>query len=170
MSNRWEEILLQAGCDPGVREHCRIVWESARRYNSPFADPDLVEGGAMLHDIGRARTHGIDHAQVGAEIARKMRVADSMVRIIECHIGAGLTADECTLLRLLPRDSVPQRLEEKIVAHADNMVEGKTIYTLPETILFNPFLPKRVRRRMFRLALEVTSTRDVPASTRLAFG
>ncbi len=162
MSDRWEIFLVRAGCRPEVREHCRTVRDSAQWYRSPFADPDLVETGAMLHDIGRGRTHGIDHAQVGAEIARNMGLPDLVNRIIECHIGAGLSADECTLLRLLPRDCIPRSLEERIVAHADNMVNGTEICSLPEHVLFNPFLPRAVRRRMFRLALQVRSVRDYP--------
>jgi hypothetical protein len=39
-----------------------------------------------------------------------------VARIIECHTGAGLTSDECTLLNLWPRDCIPRSIEERIVA------------------------------------------------------
>ncbi len=113
----------------------------------------------MLHDIGRARTHAIDHGQVGAAIARGLGVPPEVARIIECHIGAGLTADECSLLRLIPRDCIPRTMEEKIVAHADNMVEGTRICMLPTAVL-SPFLPRTIRRRIYHLALDVEGYTD----------
>ena len=76
----------------------------------------------MLHDIGRGVSHGISHAQAGA--AWLYRGFSAVARIVERHIGAGLSADECTLLRLVPRDCVPATLEEKIVTNADNLVAG----------------------------------------------
>jgi len=161
MSDSAEDLLKKAGCNRGVIEHCRKVRESARRYINPLSNPSLVEWGAMLHDIGRAKTHHIDHGQVGADITRKFGIREEIARIIECHVGAGLTADECTLLRLLPRDCVPRTVEEKIVAHADNMVNGTLICTLPTAVL-SPFaLHRRVRRRLYSLALEMESCQDL---------
>jgi uncharacterized protein len=154
MSDPAEDVLEKAGCDQGVIEHCRAVRESARRYLTPLTDRDLVEWGAMLHDIGRAATHGIDHGQVGAELVRHLGFPEEVARIVERHVGAGLSADECTLLRLIPRDCVPRTLEEKTVAHADNMVEGTRISILPTAVL-SGYVKKRVRRRMYHLALEM---------------
>jgi Predicted HD superfamily hydrolase len=114
----------------------------------------------MLHDIGRSRTHAIDHGQVGAEIACRLGVSPAVTRIIECHIGAGLTVEECTLLRLIPRDCLPHTLEEKIVAHADNMVEGTCIHVLPTAVLSSVYLSRRIRIRMYHLALEMEECRD----------
>ena len=54
----------------------------------------------MLHDIGRSRTHDIRHAQCGADLVREMGMGENLARIVECHTGAGLSADECTLLGL----------------------------------------------------------------------
>jgi uncharacterized protein len=160
MNDPAEDLLLRAGCEERVIQHCRCVRQSARRYITPLSDRSLVEEGAMLHDIGRARTHGIGHGQAGAEIARNMGVRGEVVRIIECHIGAGLTADECTLLGLMPRDCMPHTLEEKTVAHADNMVQGTHICILPTSVLSSPFLPRRIRRRIYHLALGMEECRD----------
>jgi uncharacterized protein len=159
MSDPAEDLLRRAGCDEGVIRHCRRVERSARRYISRVSDARMVEDGALLHDIGRSKTHGIDHGQVGAAIARRLGVSPEVARIIECHIGAGLTADECTLLRLIPRDCMPRSLEERIVAHADNLVQGTQIYILPTSVLNSPYLPRRIRKRMYHLALEMEECR-----------
>ena len=77
-----------------------------------------------MHDIGRSKTHGIRHAVVGAEIARKYGYDEEILNIIERHIGAGITEDEAVKLGLPKKSYIPQTLEEKIVAHADNLTSG----------------------------------------------
>ena len=64
-------LLHKAGCPPDVIAHCRAVAECAReiaeRYNERHRNPtdiDLMIAGALLHDIGRARSNGIDHAGI----------------------------------------------------------------------------------------------------------
>jgi uncharacterized protein len=111
--------------------------------------------GALLHDIGRGGTHSIGHAQRGADLLREKGFPKRLVRIVECHTGAGLTADECTLLGLAPRDCIPQTIEEKIVTHADNLVAGSTRVTIDEEIAGAIHLPRKIRKRMYRLANEV---------------
>ena len=74
---------------------------------------------------------------------------------MECHTGAGLTADECTLLGLSPRDCIPRTTEEKIVTHADNLIAGKKRVTIHESIGSAIHLPRKARKRMYRLAAEV---------------
>ena len=37
-----------------------------------YVNLEQVETGAMLHDIGRSRTHTIKHAVVGAEILKNL--------------------------------------------------------------------------------------------------
>ena len=47
----------------------------------------------ILHwssDIGRSKTHGVLHVLEGVKIARKLRLPEGIVNIIERHIGAGL--------------------------------------------------------------------------------
>lgn len=152
------EILLQeAGCSTRVITHCRAVTECALEYakGNPDINFLLVENGAMLHDIGRSKTHKIDHAQKGADLLRAEGFSEDLSRIVECHTGAGLTADECSLLGLLPRDCVPSTPEEKIVAHADNLIAGHRRTTIEESVGSAFHLPKKARKRMYRLALEV---------------
>ena len=154
---RYIALLRGAGCRPKVIAHCRAVCACAEEYarKTPLADPDLVVAGALLHDIGRGSTHSIGHAQAGADTLRKNGFPERLARIVECHTGAGLTADECTLLGLLPRDCIPQTIEEKIVTHADNLIAGSTRVTIDEEIAAAIHLPRKSRKRMYRLANEV---------------
>ncbi len=153
----YSSFLRRAGCDAKVIAHCSAVARVAAEYahNNPYADEALVEKGAWLHDIGRATTHSIHHAQVGADLLRAMGEPEAVARIVECHTGAGLTADECTLLGLLPRDCMPRTVEEKIVTHADNLIAGKKRVTIDESIADAFHLPKKIRKRMYRLAQDV---------------
>lgn len=149
-------LLVEAGCDKGVVAHCKKVRDVAGEFTHRFElDAALVEAGAMLHDIGRGKTHAMDHAQAGAEICRSLGLEENIARLVEVHLGAGLTADECSLLGLLPRDSMPCSIEEKIVANADNLVKGRREITIEERLLRSPHLPGRVKKRMMRLALEM---------------
>jgi uncharacterized protein len=109
----------------------------------------------MLHDIGRGNTHSIGHAQRGADLLREKGFHEEIARIVECHTGAGLTADECTLLGLLPRDCMPQTIEEKIVTHSDNLIAGSTRVIIDEEIAAAVHLPRKIRKRMYRLANDV---------------
>ena len=46
------------------------------------------------------------------------------MNIIERHIGAGITEREAEKLGLPVKSYLPETLEEKIVAHADNLTSG----------------------------------------------
>ncbi|MCF0226956.1 MAG: HD domain-containing protein, partial [Methanobrevibacter sp.] len=43
---------------------------------------------------------------------------------IERHIGAGIDEKESVELNLPKKSYIPQTLEEKIVAHSDNLISG----------------------------------------------
>jgi len=151
------DLLHKAGCSTKVIAHCQAVRDCACDYaaRNPDCDHHLVEQGAMLHDIGRSRIHDIRHAQCGADIIRTMGLGEEIARIVECHTGAGLSADECTLLGLSPRDCMPRTTEEKIVTHADNLIAGKKRVTIHESLSSAIHLPRKARKRMERLAAEV---------------
>ena len=155
--DQYEALLKRCGCKQRVIAHCRAVTDCALSLagNSPLIDRDLVFTGAMLHDIGRGTTHSLGHAQAGADICRKLGFSETVARIVECHTGAGITADECSLLRLLPRDCMPRTAEEKLVTHADNLVAGSRRTTIYETLASAVHLNRKIRRRMYRLSLEV---------------
>lgn len=119
------ELLKKTGCSEPVIRHCMAVRDIAVKIaERTNADKHLVEAGALLHDIGRSKTHGIFHAVEGAKIARKLDLGDSIINIIERHIGAGLSAEEAKKLGLPAKDYIPITLEEKIVCHADSLIDN----------------------------------------------
>ncbi|MDD4255973.1 MAG: HDIG domain-containing protein [Methanofollis sp.] len=157
-----EAHLSDAGCDPRVIAHCRTVNAVAAGYaRSPVVDRELLIAGAMLHDLGRSETHSLHHAEVGADLARQTGCPDEVARIVQRHIGAGLTVEECALLGLIPRDSVPQRLEERIVAHADNLVKGTRVITSEERMDRSVTLGRKFRVRAVRLGLDLEPLRHL---------
>ena len=119
------------GTPSHVIEHCINVTKIALRVGSQLifrghdVDMRLVEAGALLHDIGRSRTHDVDHAIVGEEIAREMGMPEKLVNIIQTHIGAGIPADEAVELGLPEKHYFAETLEEKIVAYADKLIMGR---------------------------------------------
>ncbi|MDK2973969.1 MAG: uncharacterized protein PWP08_340 [Methanofollis sp.] len=158
----YERALENAGCDPGVIAHCRAVTGMAREYaRSTVVDRQLLEVGAMLHDLGRSKTHGPGHAGAGAELATAMGCPDGVVRIVGRHLGAGLTLEESALLGLLPGDAMPVCLEERIVAHADNLVKGTREISAEERWDRSIALGKKYLVRAFRLGLDLEPLRHL---------
>jgi len=158
---RYDEVLRAAGCSRRVIAHCHCVRDIALSFcdRSGVADCELVNAGALLHDIGRAFSHSLSHAQTGAAWCREYGVPVDVVRIVERHTGAGLTADECTLLHLLPVDCVPETIEEKIVANADNLVKGGHDISIHDRLGTSLYLGRKVRRRIYRLWCETEQFR-----------
>ena len=133
-----------------VRDKAFAILEEARR-NNPSTDllcidEQLVNDGALLHDLGIGRTYGpgihcegnepyICHGIIGARMLRdlidenrclKFSVAperlEQIARICERHTGAGLSMRDIVNQNLPitpPRDLVPETLEEKLVCLAD---------------------------------------------------
>jgi len=133
-------FLIQSGCAPNVVRHCKAVSDYAVRLAKAFekrgrnVDVHSVEIAGLLHDIGRSKTHTVDHALVGANIARSLGLPDSLALIIERHAGGGIPRDEARRLGWPARDYVPQTLEEKIVCYADKRVEGLQIVPFEQTL------------------------------------
>ena len=122
-SERCIELLKENGCSDEVIKHCMAVRDVAVKIAiKADADIKLVEAGALLHDIGRSKTHGILHAVEGVRIARRIGLPLSILYIIECHIGAGIPKEDAVKLGLPEKDYIPETLEEKIVTHADNLI------------------------------------------------
>ena len=135
------QILENAGCNKSVIEHCIAVSKYATEIahklvaNEVEVDLALVEIGGLLHDLGRSRTHGIRHAIEGVSIAKELGIDNSVIEIIKKHIGAGITVDEAIRLGLPEDNYIPQTIEEKIVAHADNLIKGTRRISLDEKLL-----------------------------------
>lgn len=129
------DILVKAGCDKDVIEHCKAVAGLAVKIGALCnANIRLVEVGALLHDIGRSKTHTIRHAVEGAWILKEQKFPLEVVHIVERHIGAGIPKEDTKKLGLPRKDFVPETLEEKIVAHADNLIAGTRKEKVENTI------------------------------------
>ena len=121
------DFLYKAGCSADVVAHCIMVSKVALSvvdWVAVSVDRELVRQGGLLHDIGRSRTHGIEHAVAGVEIAKGLGFSAELLKVIERHIGAGITAREAVRLGLPEQDYLPLTAEEKIVSYADNLVIG----------------------------------------------
>ena len=133
-------LLVQSGCSPEIVEHCITVAEVATelaeacRKKGVNVDVDLVEIGALLHDIGRSETHSVHHAIIGAEIAKSLNLPDEIIAIIERHVGGGITREEAKKLGWPVKDYLPQTWEEKIVSYADKLIDGSKRVSIQKTI------------------------------------
>jgi uncharacterized protein len=134
------KILEESGCAPNVIQHCKTVAKLAveiaeilqrKGFN---VDLELVEIGALLHDVGRSKTHSVNHAIVGAEIAKSSDLPDAIVRIVERHVGGGIPPDEAERLGWPRKSYMPETLEERIVAYADKLIEGTHKVPINRTI------------------------------------
>ncbi len=123
-------LLSEVGVPEWVYDHSRhvagLAVAMARRAADQDldVDEDLVETGAILHDIGRSATQDVRHASLGAGILRDRGVDESLVLVVERHTGAGIDATEASKLGLEVRDYTPRSLAERLVAHADNLYSG----------------------------------------------
>jgi uncharacterized protein (TIGR00295 family) len=153
------KILNDVGCPKKVIQHILIVTDLALKIANHFPDADLelVEAGALLHDIGRSKTHNVDHAVAGSSLAREFELPEEIVSIIECHIAAGIPSADATKLGLPSKDYTPRTLEERIVAHADNLVEDRNRCTIQRSVqvLTDKGLPE-VAQRVKQLHLELS--------------
>jgi len=133
-------LLSKVGCSNRVIDHCKIVAAVALQIarvckkKGLNIDVRLVEIGALLHDIGRSKTHNVDHAVVGIEIAESLGLPNAVVSIIGRHVGGGITVDEAERLGWPAKDYLPRTLEEKIVAYADKLVAGLKRVPIEQTI------------------------------------
>ncbi len=87
--------LEKHGCPKKVVDHCLAVFKKTLEIAKTVTfevNLEDIEDGAVLHDIGRCRTNGIRHAVIGAGIAREMGARREVIRIVERHIGAGITS------------------------------------------------------------------------------
>jgi uncharacterized protein len=124
------ELLQKNHCSPKVIAHCKAVSElaveTAQKCQKKGINVDvaLVEIGGLLHDLGRAKTHTVNHAVVGAEMAETAGLPDAVVCIIKRHVGGGITAEEAEKLGWPKDNYMPLTLEEKIVSYSDKLVEA----------------------------------------------
>jgi uncharacterized protein len=123
-----------------VLSHVKAVQKIAIRLADkvPGIDMYQIRIGSLLHDIGRfsCGKEIYKHAILGSDIVRKEGLGEDIALIVERHIGAGITKEDIIKQNLLlpKKDFVPISKEEKIVAHADNLVKGSREITFDEVV------------------------------------
>lgn len=120
------ELLRNAGVSEDDIKHCTRVAEKALEIAQRIGadvDMELVSRGALFHDLGKAKTHEIEHGKIGAELGKKLGLQKEITDIMEKHIRGGLTNDEAEELGLPVKDYSLKTLEEKIVIYADRLVD-----------------------------------------------
>lgn len=151
-------MLKDAGCTKRVIIHCCTVRTVAEQMMKKIdCNREAVIAGALLHDIGRSIDHSIMHANIGADIARKNGLPEDIVSIIRKHTGAGLDDQDVIEMGLPPGDYMPKTVEEKIVAHSDNMVSDNLV--VPHTHSVEKLMAKdavRGAERIENLHLELS--------------
>jgi uncharacterized protein len=121
------DILRKAGMSDDDVTHSVHVAEKAleiaRRIGGNSIDQELVGRGALFHDLGKTKTHEMEHGKIGAELGKTIGLPDEITAIMEKHIRGGLTEDEARELGLPVKDYTLRRLEERIVIYADRLVD-----------------------------------------------
>jgi uncharacterized protein len=157
------KLFEETGCASNVIEHCEevasLAYEIANKVKEKGHEinPELAYLGALLHDFGRCYTHAISHAVEGFELAKARGIDSEVSEIIKRHIGAGISKEEARYIGLPEDDYFPRSLEEKIVAHADNLVKGTKRITIEErmALMRRNKVSKKVIKRVQKLAEEV---------------
>ncbi|ABO35940.1 metal dependent phosphohydrolase [Methanococcus maripaludis C5] len=122
--------FLAENCEKNVVLHSIAVADYVHEFGINLIekgyDFDLKTAvlGAILHDIGRSKSHSIDHGIIGSKILLKNKFNEKYAKIAERHIGAGISKKEAKKLNLPEKDYIPETLEEKVIANADNLISG----------------------------------------------
>jgi len=134
------EILQKNKCSPEVIAHCQAVTLLALELSEKFkvknhsVNVALIEAGALLHDLGRAKTHSVNHAIEGMQLAQAENLPEAVICIIKRHVGAGIIPEEAEQFNWPKDNYVPQTLEEKIVCYADKCISGTKRIPVETTI------------------------------------
>ncbi len=120
-------ILRKAGMAEDDITHSKHVAEKALeiagRIRGAELDHELIGRGGLFHDLGKARTHGMEHGRIGAELGAALGLPPEITAVMEKHIRGGLTPPEARELGLPVKDYALRRLEERIVIYADRLVD-----------------------------------------------
>lgn len=120
------DLLKKTGVPEEDIKHCVKVAEKAleiAQRADADVDMELIGRGALFHDLGKAKTHEIEHGRIGAELGKALGLPEPVTDIMEKHIRGGLTDEEAEELGLPIKDYSLKRLEERIVIYADRIVD-----------------------------------------------
>jgi uncharacterized protein (TIGR00295 family) len=150
-------MLREAGIEVSVIDHSMLVEAVALGFahainekHLGLVNEQLVTAGGLLHDLGRSKTHGIEHVVWSVQLAEEASLDPAVVEIIRKHVGGGLTPYDAEQLGLPAWNMMPTTWEEKVVNHADSLVGEKGRRTLKKTLkhirrVGNPIWYTRVR-------------------------
>lgn len=127
--------LRQAGCPDEAVDHSVEVARKALELVSRIKIPinrHLLARGAIFHDLGKAKTYGMEHGEIGAKMAEELGLEEEIRQIILKHIRGGLTELEAKELGLPVRDYTLKTPEEKIIIYVDRMVDIYTDGIVPD--------------------------------------
>ncbi len=144
------DLLRRLKIQLSVRRHSEKVAEKAieiaKKITKAKVNFNLIEIGALLHDIGRTKTHDFKHALMGGKILRQRGLPDKLARICETHILGGLDKLDSKKVGLPEKDFLPSTIEEKIICLADKYIAGTREVTIQER--FNKWFQKYGRSKI----------------------
>ena len=120
------DLLRDNGVSDDDIAHCIKVAEKALEIayrTKADLDFELIGRGALFHDLGKAKTHDIEHGKIGAEMGKALGLPDRVNAVMEKHIRGGLTDAEAIELDLPVKDYTLHTLEERIIIYADRLVD-----------------------------------------------
>ncbi|MGB5983724.1 MAG: HDIG domain-containing metalloprotein [Desulfobacterales bacterium] len=120
------DLLRRAGVsEPDIAHSLKVAekaLEISGRTNQPL-DFELVGRGALFHDLGKAKTHEIEHGKMGADMGAALDLPPAVTAVMEKHIRGGLSEAEAVELGLPVKDYTLGTLEERIIIYADRLVD-----------------------------------------------
>jgi uncharacterized protein len=134
------QLLLDYSTPSSVISHLVLTTQTALSVARTFKeqkvsiDCDFILAGALLHDIGRCKSHRLNHGIIGAQILREEGLTEELAQIAESHLFGGITKYEAKELGLPFQDYLPVTLEEKIITYADNISKKEPLLSIDEVI------------------------------------
>lgn len=138
------KLMKNLGLHRNILRHQSAVMREAREIAHNISkvelNIDLIVIGALIHDIGRIKTHTLEHGPIGGDIIRSYGFSEKLARIAERHSMAGLTREEAIKFDLPDRIYQPETIEEKIVCLADKYYISNKKVSIQER--FNKWIEK----------------------------
>jgi len=132
-------LLHRHGGDAAWIRHCKAVSCVAARVGTLMTptyglDVEYLTVGALLHDIGRYKTH--DPIMHGVEGYRLLTALGHHREAFICasHILCGMPRAEASRFGLPDRDFLPQTMEQRLVPMLDSLVEFDRPTTLAQRV------------------------------------
>ena len=119
-------LLRQAGMNEEDLGHSLAVAERALDIagrTGEDLDMNFIARGALFHDLGKVRTHGIEHGEIGAALGAELGLPEEIQAIMKKHIRGGMTRAEALERGLPDIDYTLHRLEERIIIYADRLAD-----------------------------------------------